>query len=79
MAPVRSAAIRISASSRVQPLGADLPLERRSNLLLGLWTEFDRHKLLGARAQTPADIIAGDHEVPPALVDAAHQQVDMRI
>ena len=60
-------------------LGADIALKRGADFVLGLRAEFDRYKLLGPGAQAAADIVAGDDEVLAGLVDAAHQQVDMRI
>ena len=47
--------------------------------MLGFGAKFDRYKLLGPGAQAAADIVAGDHEVLPCLIDAAHQKMDMRI
>ena len=60
-------------------LGADIALKRGADLVLGLRAEFDRYELLGAGAQAAADIVAGDHEVLAGLIDAAHQEMDMRI
>ena len=38
-----------------------------------------RHQFLGPRPQAAADVVAGDDEILAGLVDAADQQVDMRI
>ena len=50
-----------------------------ADFMLGLRAEFDRHQILGARAQAAADVVAGDHEIGAGLIDAAHQQMDMRV
>ena len=74
--------IRGHADFGVEPgpsFGADIALKGRADFVLRLRAEFDRDKFLGPRAQAAADVVAGDHEVPAGLVDAAHQQVDMRI
>src|SRR5208282_237189 len=58
---------------------ADLTLERGADVLLGPGPEFDRYQLLSPRAQPAADIVAGNHKVLAGLIDASHQEVDMRI
>src|SRR5262249_61644750 len=54
----------------------DLFLQRIADLVLGLLTEFYRDQFLGARAQTPADIVAGDHEICALVFDPTDKQVN---
>ncbi len=44
-------------------LGRDLLLQGVADFVLGLRAEFDRHQLLGARTQAPADVVARDDEI----------------
>ncbi len=59
--------------------GIDLTREAGADLVLGLGAEFGIDQLLGASAQAVADIIARDDEIGAGLVDAAHEQMDMRV
>ncbi len=59
--------------------GGHLAVERLADLMLGLRPQFGERQFLGARAQAVADIVARDDEILAALVDAAHQQMDMWI
>jgi hypothetical protein len=57
----------------------DFSLQRVANLMLRLRAEFDRDQFLGARAQTSADVVAGDYEVGALFVDAADEEMDMGV
>ncbi len=47
--------------------------------MLWLWTQFDSDQFLGARAQAPADVVAGDHQVRPFLIYTPDEKVDVRV
>ncbi|MBR1325888.1 hypothetical protein ABIA00_005655 [Bradyrhizobium ottawaense] len=57
----------------------DLPLQRTADLMLWLWTQFDSDQFLGARAQAPADVVAGDHQIRPFLIYTPDEKVDVRV
>jgi hypothetical protein len=60
-------------------LRVHLPCEGRTDFVFGLGAKFDRHQVLGPRAQTVADVVAGDDEIGAVLCDATHQQMNVRI
>lgn len=59
--------------------GIDLTGKAGADFMFGLWAEFGIDQILGASAQAVADIVARDDEIGAGLVDAANEQVDMRI
>ncbi len=61
------------------PLGGHFLLKRGADFVLGLRAKLDPGQLLGARAQAMADIVARDDEIGALVVDAAHEEMDVRV
>ena len=56
-----------------------IPTESHFDFMLGAWSQFEGYQILRPRAQPVADIVAGDHQIGPTLIDATHDQMDMRV
>lgn len=60
-------------------LRRNFPLKRIADLVLRPWTQFDGDQFLGARAQAPTDVVAGDYKVGPCLIDSPNKKMDVRL
>ena len=60
-------------------ISGDLSLQGGVDLMFGFGPKLAGNEILGSRPHPPADVVARDDEIGPALIHPANQQMNMGV